>query len=226
MARWATSTPARRSSSGTEPPSKPPRSAGKKGGKQPKDRWVMFRRTCSAPLALGRRILNVHRVGELWGLMYELGNRMGKSWRRRFELEKQTKKPSVPKCAHKASGELEPYSACGQPAEYCATEPVSTDSHELRIYWICRQHAELEDAEKEWGDSISDLLEWELVLDEARNMETHGLAPGRRTNQSFGYECRRRESTPCREQHHATRRNSNERPSASSDPRRIGALPR
>lgn len=132
----------------------------------------MFRRTCSVPLALGRRILNVHRVGELWGLMYELGNRVGESWRLRFEFEKQTKKPDVPKCAHKASGELEPYPACGQPAEYCATEPVSTDSHELRIYWICRQHAELEDAEKEWGDSISDLLEWELVLDEARNMET------------------------------------------------------
>lgn len=132
----------------------------------------MFRRTCSAPLALVRRILSVHRVGELWGLMYELGNRVGEFWRLRFELEKQTKKPDVPKCAHKASGELEPYPACGQPAEYCATEPVSTDTHELRLYWICRQHAELEDAEKEWGDSISDLLEWELVLDEARNMET------------------------------------------------------
>ena len=114
----------------------------------------------------------MHRVGELWGLMYELGNRMGKSWRLRFELEKQTKKPDVPKCAHKASGELELYSVCGQPAEYCATEPVSTDTHELRLYWICRQHAELEDAEKEWGDSISDLLEWELILDEARNIET------------------------------------------------------
>jgi hypothetical protein len=132
----------------------------------------MFRRTCSAPLALVRRILSVHRVGELWGLMYELGNRVGEFWRLRFELEKQTKKPDAPKCAHKASGEPKPYPACGQPAEYCATEPVSTDTHELRLYWICRQHAELEDAEKEWGDSISDLLEWELVLDEARNMET------------------------------------------------------
>src|ERR671912_2489397 len=119
MARWATSTPARRSSSGTEPPSKPPRPAGKKRGKQPKDRWVMFRRTCSAPLALGRRILNIHIVGELWGLMYQLGNRVRESLRLKFELKKQTKKPDVPKCAYKASGKPEPYSACGQPAEYC-----------------------------------------------------------------------------------------------------------
>ena len=35
-----------------------------------------------------------------------------------------------------------------------------------------RQHAELKDAEEEWGDSISDLLEWERVLDLAREMET------------------------------------------------------
>src|SRR5919107_4006221 len=116
MARWATSTPMRRSSSGTEPPFKPPRPAGKKGGKQPKDRWVMFRRTCLAPLALVRRILSVHRVGELWGLMSELGNRVGESWRLRFKLEKRTNKPDAPKCAHKASGELKPYHTCGQPA--------------------------------------------------------------------------------------------------------------
>jgi hypothetical protein len=104
--------------------------------------------------------------------MYQLGNRVRESLRLRFELEKQTKKPDVPKCAYKASGEPEPYSACGQLAEYCETEPVSADTYELRLYWICRQHAELEDAEKEWGDNISDLLEWELVLDEARNVES------------------------------------------------------
>src|SRR5918997_2389126 len=98
MARWATSTPARRSSSGTEPPSKPPRPAGKKGGKQPKERWVMFRRTSLAPLALGRRIFNVRGVSELWGMMYELGNRVSESWRLRFELERQSKEPAVPKC--------------------------------------------------------------------------------------------------------------------------------
>lgn len=127
---------------------------------------------CSAPLALGRRSVNVHRAGKLWELMYELGNRVGESWRLRYELEKQSKKAGARTCAYKASGEPSPYLACGQPAECCLTEPVSTDTHELRLYWICRQHAELEDAEKEWGDSISDLLEWELVLDEARNMET------------------------------------------------------
>jgi hypothetical protein len=116
--------------------------------------------------------LNVHCMGELGGLMYELGNRVCESWRLGSEVEKQTKKPDVPKCAHKATGELESYPACGQPAEYCETEPVSTDTHELRLYWICPQHAELKDAEKEWEDSISDLLEWELVLDEARNVQT------------------------------------------------------
>jgi len=36
------------------------------------------------------------------------------------------------------------------------------------LYWLCRQHAELKDAEEEWGDSISDLLEWERVLGQAR----------------------------------------------------------
>src|SRR4051794_13736942 len=53
---------------------------------------------------------------------------------------------------------------------------------------------------------------------------TSGLDPGRRTNQSFGYECRRRESTRCREQHHATRQNSNKKPSVLSGPRQTGAL--
>ena len=125
-----------------------------------------------APLALGRRIMSVHRVGELWGLVYQLGKRMGKSWHLRYELEKQTEKPGVPKCAYKATGEPDTYPACGQPAEYCETEPVSTNTYDLRLLWLCRQHAELADAEEEWGDSISDLLEWERVLDEARNVET------------------------------------------------------
>ena len=128
--------------------------------------------TCSAPLALGRRIMNVHRVGELWGLMHELGKRVGESWRLRYEREKQTEKPDNPKCAYKATSQPDPYPACGHPAEYCETEPVSTNTYELRLYWLCRQHAELKDAEEEWGDSISNLLEWERVLDEARKVET------------------------------------------------------
>jgi hypothetical protein len=132
----------------------------------------MFQRTCSAPLALGRRIMSGYRVGELWGLMYELGSRVGESWRLRHQLEKQAKKPDVPKCAYKASGESDLYPACGQPAEYCETQPLSTGTDELRLYWICRQHAELEDAEKEWGDSIGDLLEWERVLHQARQAKT------------------------------------------------------
>ena len=114
----------------------------------------------------------MHRVGELWALVYQLGKRVGKSWLLRYALEKQAERPGKPKCTYKASGEPDLYPACGQPAEYCETQPLSAGTYELRLYWICRQHAELEDAEKEWGDSISDLLEWELVLDEARNMET------------------------------------------------------
>ena len=112
------------------------------------------------------------RVGELWALVYQLGKRVSRSWHLKYELEKQAERPGKPKCAYKASGEADAYPACGQPAEYCETEPISTGTYDLRLYWLCRQHAELEDAEKEWGDSISDLLEWELVLDEARNMET------------------------------------------------------
>jgi hypothetical protein len=53
-----------------------------------------------------------------------------------------------------------------------------------------------------------------------------GLDPDRRTNQSFGCERRRRESTKCREQHQVTRRNLSGKPSALSAPRRTGALPR
>ena len=116
--------------------------------------------------------MNVHRVGELWGLMHELGKRVGESWRLRYELEKQTEKPDNPKCAYKATSQPDPYPACGHPAEYCETEPVSTNMYELRLYWLCRQHAELKDAEEEWGDSINNLLEWERVLDEARKVET------------------------------------------------------
>ena len=126
----------------------------------------------SAPLALGRRSVNVQRVSELWGLMYKLGNRVGESWRLRYELEKQAEKPGARTCSYKASGEPGPYPACEQPAEYCETKPVSTDTNELSLSWLCRQHAVLENAEEEWGDSISDLLEWELVLDEARKVET------------------------------------------------------
>jgi hypothetical protein len=132
----------------------------------------MFRRIYSAPLALGRRIMSGPRVGELWGLVYQLGKRVSRSWHLKYELEKQAEKLGEPKCTYKATDKADAYPACGQPAEYCETEPVSTSTYDLRLYWLCRQHAELEDAEKEWGDSISDLLEWELVLDEARNMET------------------------------------------------------
>jgi hypothetical protein len=38
--------------------------------------------------------------------------------------------------------------------------------------WLCRQHAALEDAEEEGGHSISDLLERERVLEEARKAKT------------------------------------------------------
>lgn len=116
--------------------------------------------------------MKVYRVSELWGLMYELGNRVGESWRLRYELEKQTRKPSSPDCAYKASSEPDFYPACRQPAEYCETQPASTGTYELRLYWLCRQHAALEDAEEEWGESISDLLEWERVLEEARKAKT------------------------------------------------------
>jgi len=121
---------------------------------------------------LGRRSVKAHRVGELWGLMYELGNRVGESWRLRYEREKQAEKPGVRTCDYKASGEPDLYPACGQPAEYWVTEPVSSGTYELRLYWLCRQHAELRDAEEEWGDRISDLLEWERVLEEARKAKT------------------------------------------------------
>src|SRR5829696_5378522 len=57
-------------------------------------------------------------------------------------------------------------------------------------------------------------------------LKLSGLDPGRRTNHSFGYECRRRESTRCRERHQATRQNSNEKLSALSAPHRTGASPR
>ena len=117
-------------------------------------------------------VMRLHRVSELWGMMYELGNRVGESWRLRYQLEKRTEKPGVQTCAYKATGEPGPYLLCGQPAEYCETQPISTDTYELGLYWLCRQHAELEDAEEEWGDSISDLLEWERILDQARQVET------------------------------------------------------
>jgi hypothetical protein len=104
--------------------------------------------------------------------MYELGNQVGESWRLAYQLDKQARKPSGPKCAYKATGELDACPACGRPAEYCETQSVSTDPYELRLYWLCRQHAELRDAEEEWGDHISDLLEWERVLDEACKAET------------------------------------------------------
>ena len=116
--------------------------------------------------------MNVYRVGELWRRMYELGNQVGESWRLAYELEKQAGKSDVPECAHNATGEPCSYPACGRPAEYCETQPVSTNSYELRLYWLCRQHAELRDAEEEWGDRISDLLEWERVLDQARKAGT------------------------------------------------------
>jgi hypothetical protein len=114
----------------------------------------------------------VHRAGKLWGLMYELGNRVGESWRLKYELEKQAEKAGARTCAYNANDGPNLYPLCGQPAEYCETQPVSTNMDELRLYWLCRQHAELKDAEEEWGDSISDLLEWERVLDQAREAET------------------------------------------------------
>jgi hypothetical protein len=45
---------------------------------------------------------------------------------------------------------------------------ASTGTYELRLYWLCRQHAALDHAEEEWGESIGDLLEWERALEEAR----------------------------------------------------------
>ncbi len=38
--------------------------------------------------------------------------------------------------------------------------------------WLCRQHAQLEDAEEARGNRISDLLEWKRVLDQAHEVET------------------------------------------------------
>jgi hypothetical protein len=55
---------------------------------------------------------------------------------------------------------------------YCETQFVSSGTYELRFYWLCRQHGALEDAEEEWGDNISELLEWERVLEQAREVET------------------------------------------------------
>lgn len=45
--------------------------------------------------------MKVHRVSKLWGLVYELGNRVGESWRFRYQLEKQVKKPGAWTCAYK-----------------------------------------------------------------------------------------------------------------------------
>jgi transposase len=49
----------------------------------------------------------------------------------------------------------------------------------------------------------------------------HGLDPGWRTDESFGCECRQRESTRCREQHQATR----QRIQARSRPPRVRSSP-
>jgi hypothetical protein len=106
-------------------------------------------------------------------MMFELGNRVGETWRLRHELEKQVEKqPGIPKCDYDASGEPGPRPGCERPVEYCEMQPVSTDTYELRLYSLCRLHAQLKDAEEEWGDSICDLLEWEQVLEESRELET------------------------------------------------------
>ncbi len=53
-----------------------------------------------------------------------------------------------------------------------------------------------------------------------------GLDPGRRTHQSFGRECRPKESKRCREQHHAIHQSSEQRPFASSAPLQTNPPPR
>ena len=116
--------------------------------------------------------MDVYRMGELWRQVYEFGNRVGESWRHRYELGKQADRAVAPKCAYRPDTGPDPYTSCELPVEYCETEPVSADTYELRLYWLCRQHAQLRDAEEEWGDNISDLLEWERMLDEARKAET------------------------------------------------------
>ena len=121
--------------------------------------------------------MNVYRVGELWRRMYELGNQVGESWRLAYELEKQAGKSDAPECAHKATGEPCSYPACGRPAEYCETQPVSTGSYELRLYWLCRQHAELRDAEEEWGDHIA-------VYSNGSGFWTKRVKPGRKRRSS------------------------------------------
>jgi hypothetical protein len=67
---------------------------------------------------------------------------------------------------------------------------------------------------------------WYWVLTQEKSEESYGLDPSRRTNQSFGCERRRKESTRCRERHQASRQSSNERPFALSAPRQTGASPR
>jgi hypothetical protein len=91
-----------------------------------------------------------HRVGELWGLVYQLGKRMGKSWHLRHKLEKQAEEPGKPKCTYKATGEPDAYPGCGQPAEYCETEPVSTGTYEkeeagVNNYHVLSNHEQLRD---------------------------------------------------------------------------------
>ena len=117
--------------------------------------------------------MDVYRVGELWRLMHKFGNRIGESWRFRDELDKQeAQELDASKPGYETPSEYCSYLACRQPADQCETQPVSRDAYELRLYWLCRQHAELKDAEKEWEDSISDLFEWEQVLDEALRART------------------------------------------------------
>ena len=117
--------------------------------------------------------MNGHRVSELWGIVYKLGKGVGESWRLRYGLDKQAEKhQGIPKCTYKATGEPSPGPECQRSADYCETQPVSADAYELHLYWLCRQHADLKDAEEEWGDSIGDLLEWEQVLEKTRDLET------------------------------------------------------
>ena len=117
--------------------------------------------------------MDIHGMGELWHRVYELGNQVGQSWRLRYDLGKQAEKSDGPKCVYNATGQPGSHPICEQPAEYCQTEPVSSETQgPRRLYWFCRQHAELRDAEEKWGDYISDLLEWERVLDKAQEKET------------------------------------------------------
>ena len=74
---------------------------------------------------------------------------MGKSWHLRHKLEKQAEKPGKPKCTYKASDQPEAYTACGQPAEYCETEPVWTGTYEkeasVNNYHVLSNHEQLRD---------------------------------------------------------------------------------